>query len=77
MNPREVEDLSRFFIGEHNLNHIRFMDNSGKKRLEDILNKIVKGKHEKWTINYKKTQFMVVCKRDSTRHILGASGEEI
>lgn len=31
MKPREVEDLSRFIIGEHNLNHIRFMDNSGRK----------------------------------------------
>ena len=66
----ETEDQKGFIIGGQNINNLRYADDTvliakSEKRLQDLLDKVVEESKKKGlTINYKKTECMVVSKRE-------------
>ncbi len=70
---RELEILPGFIIGGHNLNNIRYADDTvliadTEKKLQNLLQKVAKESEKKGlSINYKKTECMVISKRMSPK----------
>ena len=68
---QETEDLKGFFIGGQNINNLRYVDDTvllakSEKELQDLLDKVFEeGKKKGLTINCKKTECMVVSKKES------------
>ena len=68
---RELDSAEGFVIGGHNLNNIRFADDAvliaaSKEKLQVLLNKVAEeSKKRGLSINCKKTECMVISKKDS------------
>lgn len=68
---RELEVVPGFVIGGHNLNSIRYADVTvliadTERTLQKLLRKLVKkSKRKGLNINYKKTEYMFISKRNS------------
>ncbi|MGX9987587.1 reverse transcriptase domain-containing protein [Soonwooa purpurea] len=80
---RELEDLPGFIIGGHNLNNIRYADDTvliadTEKKLQELLQKVAKESAGKGlSINYKKTECMVISKKTNQKCTLQVGNTRI
>ena len=67
---RELEDLPGLVVGGQNVNNIRYADETvlivdSEEKLKKLLSKVVEeSKNKRLTINCKKTECMVVSRKD-------------
>ena len=70
---RNVEQSPGFIVGGHNINNLRFADNTvliteSEALLQELLDKVIEESRKKGlTINCKKTECLVVRKREGNR----------
>lgn len=77
---REIDSVEGFVIGGHNLNNIRFADDAvliaaTREKLQELLNKVAEESMKRGlSINCKKTECMVIGKKDGPRCELYLNG---
>lgn len=80
---KDVEVLSGFSIGGQNCNNLRYADNTAliadtESKLQELFQDVVKESENKGlTVNYTKTECMVVSKKNNSRCELRTAGTTI